>query len=145
MNVVNWSPFYEMDDLFSRYRDYLSATGKNDAVSASRDWRPVADISETESEYLIKAQLPDVDRKDVHVSVDNGRITISGERSMEEEEHDATQHRIESFYGTFSRSFALPNDADEDKISAKAKNGILRVRVPKTKASEPTPLEISVE
>jgi HSP20 family protein len=81
----------------------------------------------------------------VHVSVDGGRVTISGERKMDKEEEDATQHRIESFYGTFSRSFALPSDVDEEKITAKSENGVLKVHLPKTKVTMPKPIEISVK
>ena len=145
MNIVSWSPFREMDDIFNRYRRRISSGGNGESAELNLDWRPTADISETEAEYLIKAELPEVDRKDVHVAVDNGRITISGERKMEEEEKDATQHRIESFYGTFSRSFALPSDVDEDKISAKSKNGILKVHLPKTEVSKPKPVNVPVK
>jgi HSP20 family protein len=109
------------------------------------DWRPIANISETDKEFVIKAELPDVDRKDVHVSVENGRVTIMGERSMDEEDSDATQHRIESLYGSFSRSFVLPDNVDAQKITAKSDKGILKVRLPKTKASEPSTLEIPVK
>ena len=145
MNIVSWTPFREMDDMLNRYRS--SFLGSDDAVTRgiSMDWRPVADISETGQEYLIKAELPEVERKDVHVSVENGRITISGERKMDKEEEDATQHRIESFYGTFSRSFALPPDVDQKNISAKSENGVLKVHLPKTKVTTPKPTEIPIK
>ena len=145
MNIVSWSPFREMDDIFNHYRRFVSSSGDGETRGINLDWRPVADISETEGEYLIKAELPDVDRSDVHVSVDSGRVTISGERKMDKEEEDATQHRIESFYGTFSRSFTLPSDVDEEKISAKSENGMLKVHLPKTKITKPKPVEISVK
>lgn len=145
MNVINWSPFQELDDLFSRYRSHLSASGNGDSSGVAMDWRPIANISETDKEFVIKAELPDVDRKDVHVSVENGRVTIMGERSMDEEDSDATQHRIESFYGSFSRSFVLPDNVDAQNITAKSDKGILKVRLPKTKASEPSTLEIPVK
>jgi HSP20 family protein len=132
-----------MDELFGRYRNLIPANGE--FSRAAKDWRPVANISETGKEFLIKAELPEVDRKDVHVVVEDGRINISGERTMKEEESDATQHRVESFYGTFSRSFALPKNIDEDKIYAKSKDGVLNVHLPKTKVSEPKPIEIEVK
>ncbi len=144
MNIVSWTPFREMDDVFNRYRRLARAGDNGDTVSANMDWRPVADISETEGEYLIKAELPEVERKDVHVSVENGRVTISGDRKMDKEFKDATQHRIESFYGTFSRSFALPTDVDESKISAKSDNGVLKVHLPKTEVDKPRSIEVSV-
>jgi len=135
MNIVSWSPFREMDDIFGRYRRLAgspAANGTEGELATQMDWRPVADISESKKEYVIKAELPEVDRKDVHVSVDGGTVTIRGERKMDKEEKDNTQHRIESFYGTFSRSFALPENADADKISAEAKNGVLKVHIPKS-------------
>jgi HSP20 family protein len=109
------------------------------------DWRPSVDISETKKDYLIKAELPEVEREDVHVSVENGLLTISGERNYEKEEDTETQHRVESMYGRFSRSFTLPTDADDMNISAKSKNGILKVRIPKIKETVAEPVEIAVE
>lgn len=147
MNIVSWSPLREMDDLFGRYRQLVGrmpANGDDGDMRTQMDWRPVADISESKKEYLIKAELPDVERKDVHVSVEDGSVTIRGERKMDKEEEDATQHRVESFYGSFSRSFALPKNVDAEKISAETKNGILKVHLPKTKESKPKTIEVAV-
>ncbi len=144
MNIVNWSPFRDIDEMFSRYRRLMPTNGgKTEGISV--DWQPAADISETKKEYLIKAELPEVERKDVHVAIDNGRITISGERSMDKEEEDATQLRIESFYGTFARSFTLPDDVDESKITAESKDGILKVHLPKSKVTKSTAKEVPIQ
>jgi HSP20 family protein len=145
MNIVTWGPFREMDDIFNRYQSLLNRNNNGESSALSGDWRPAADISETDKEYLIKADLPEVDRKDVHVSVENGSVTISGERTMNNEEKDATQHRIESFYGSFSRSFALPSNVNADKITAKSENGVLKVHLPKVKETRPKPVEIDVK
>jgi HSP20 family protein len=145
MNIISWSPFRDMDDIFNRYRRFASTSGDGDVGKISMDWRPTADICETDTEYLIKAELPEVDCNDVHISVDSGRVTISGERKMDKEEEDAIQHRIESFYGTFSRSFELPGDVDEMKITAKSENGMLKVHLPKTEVSKPKQIEINVK
>lgn len=148
MNIVNWTPFRELDDIFSRYRRLAGPLGSDggEGESAMRiDWRPVADISESKDEYVIKAELPEVERKDVHVSIDGGTVTIRGERKMDKEEKDSTQHRIESFYGTFSRSFALPDNVAADKISAESKNGVLKVHLPKTKEAQPKSIDIAVK
>jgi len=137
-----------MDDLFGRYRQLVGRTpssGDNGETALQVDWRPVADISESKKEYLIKAELPDVEREDVHVSVDGGNVIIRGERKMDKEEEDATQHRIESFYGSFSRTFTLPENVDAEKISAQTKNGVLKVHLPKTKASKPKSIEVAVK
>src|SRR5690349_12774692 len=101
MNIVNWEPFREMDDLFNRY---ARMARHNMFRGETEAWMPSADITETDKEYLIKANLPEVRREDVKVTLDNGAITISGERKREKEEKGESEIRMESFYGTFSRS-----------------------------------------
>lgn len=147
MAIVNWSPFREFEDLFDRYnrvfnRSLLAAAeGENAPVV---QWRPAANISETDKEYLIKAELPEVQKKDVEVTVHEGVITIRGERRFERTDDSERQHRVESFYGSFARSFSLPQDADESKIYAETKDGVLKVHIPKTAQSRPKPIEIQV-
>jgi HSP20 family protein len=132
-----------MEGYFDRYN---RLTGDGNAFEGKNlEWRPSADISESKKHYLIKAVLPEVDKEDVQVSIENGILTISGERRYEKEEESDTQHRIESMYGNFSRSFTLPGDVDEQHISAKTKNGILNVRLPKAKEVEPKSVSISVD
>jgi len=145
MTLVTWSPFREFEDLFNRYnrmprRDVT--TGENGDTTT--DWRPVANISETEKEYLIKAELPEVSRDDIEIKASEGVITIKGERRMEKASDDEMQHRVESFYGSFSRSFSLPADVDEAGISAESKDGVLKVHLPKTEVVEPKAIEIKV-
>ncbi len=146
MTLVNWSPFREFDDLFSRYgrlpRRQLMSGDNGDSEAAA--WRPAANISETEKEYLIKAELPEVSREDVEVSVHDGVITIKGERRMEKTDENETQHRIESFYGSFSRSFSLPADVDENAIQAESKDGVLKVHLPKAEVEQPKAIDIKV-
>ena len=148
MKIVGWTPFTEMENMLGRYRQFPGGVGSfsGDREGAGKfDWRPVADISESKSEYLIKAELPEVDREDVHVSVDGGMVTICGERKMESEDEDATKHRVESFYGTFSRSFSLPDNVDANEITAQSKNGVLKVHLPKTKEVEAKSIKIAVD
>lgn len=147
MTLVSWSPFREFEDLFGRYgslptRRFVSGDDAGERERAS--WRPVANISETEKEYLIKAELPEVSKDDVEVSVNDGVITIKGERRMENTEENETQHRIESFYGSFARSFSLPADVDENTIHAESKDGVLKVHLPKTEVEVPKAIEIKV-
>ena len=147
MTLVSWSPFREFEDLFSRYNRLgggrlLPGEGKQEPAVA--DWRPAADISETGKEYLIKAELPAVKKEDVDVSVHDGVITIKGERRIEKSDEDEKQHRVESFYGSFSRSFSLPADVDESAISAESKDGVLQVHLPKTEVKQPKPIDITV-
>jgi HSP20 family protein len=125
-----------MEDFFQQYSPKLDLRGNSLFDKAGHnivEWSPSADISETKKEYLVKAELPDVDKADIHVSVHEGTLTIEGERKHRTEENDETYHRVESTYGTFSRSFALPDNIDESNIKADNKNRVLRVHLPKTK------------
>src|SRR5690606_26687671 len=108
------------------------------------EWKPLANITETDKEYLIKAELPEVKKEDVKITLEDGVITISGERKKEEEFKDANEIRVESWYGSFSRSFALPDDVDTKAITAESKDGVLKVRVPKaaTPKSEARVIEV---
>ena len=147
MTLVNWSPFREFDDLFSRYgalptRRFLSGNESSERDTAA--WRPVANISETDKEYLIKAELPEVSKDDVEVSVHDGVITLKGERRIENTEENEKQHRIESFYGSFARSFSLPADANEDAIHAESRDGVLKIHIPKAEVEKPKAIDIKV-
>lgn len=146
MNLVNWEPFRDMESFFNRFYDWpgRSARIAGDEGKAF-DWRPRVDISESKKQYVIKAELPEVEKDAVDVSVENGMLTISGERRYEREDESEEQHRIERMYGRFSRSFTLPADADAAAISAKSKNGVLKVIVPKLRETVESPVKISVE
>lgn len=142
MQLTKWQPFQSMDDLFNRYarqfgRGFPSLLDEDG--SGLVEWSPSADISETKKEFLIKAQLPGVDKADVQVTVDDGTLTIKGEHKHEKEEEDETFHRVESFHGTFARTFTLPDNVDQSKIRAESKDGVLKVYLPKTKPSASKP------
>ena len=109
------------------------------------EWTPVADISETDKEFLIKAELPEVKREDVKVTLEEGAITISGERKHEKKQKGENEIRVESFHGTFSRTFALPDNIDAKGIRAETKDGILRVHVPKLEVAKSTATQIDVK
>ncbi len=144
MTLVSWSPLREFEDLFSRHGSFPTRHFTPGSESEQATWRPVANISETEKEYLIKAELPEVSKDDVDVSVNDGVITIKGERRMENTEESETQHRIESFYGSFARSFSLPPDIDERLIQAESKDGVLKVHLPKAEVEKPKSIDIKV-
>lgn len=143
MNITRWEPFREMEDIFRQYSPFFARSLRRSGEDSS--WSPVADISETENEYLIKAELPEVKKEDVQVTLDNGVITIAGERRQEQEQKEANEIRIESFYGTFARSFSLPDNIDAQGIQAETKDGVLKVRIPKTKAAAPKKVAIEVK
>lgn len=143
MNVIRWNPFNELDGFFDRYsRDILSA---REARSGSEPvWRPAASIVENENEYVISADLPAVAREDVNVSVENNVLTIKGERRYEKTAEEETEHRRETYLGVFERCFSLPEDVDTDAISAESRDGVLRVRIPKVKPTQPEVRQITI-
>ena len=121
--LTRWEPLREMEDfqnrlsnLFGRPMRRSNGHGREDITLA--DWTPVADITEDEKEYLIKAELPEMKKEEVKVTVENAVLTISGERKFEKEEKKKKYHRVERGYGTFVRSFTLPEDADANKVKA---------------------------
>ena len=124
MNVVSFNPLREFDDFFTRVTRY---PGDNHNRSA---WSPAVDISETEADYKINVEIPAVASDDVNVTVKEGILTISGERRSEKDETQK-QHRVERRYGRFARTFKLPENADEESISASSRDGILYVVVAK--------------
>ena len=112
---------------------------------ATRPWSPAVDIYETENELVLKADLPDVDLKDIDVRVENQTLSISGERKFEQENTGKGYHRIERSYGSFMRSFAVPNSFDTDKIAADFKNGVLSVTLPKKETAKPRQVKVEVK
>jgi len=108
----------------------------------NRPWTPAVDIYETENDLVVKADLPDVDLKDIDVRVENQTLTIAGERKFEKQDNVAGYHRIERSYGNFTRSFAVPNSFDTEKIAASFKNGVLSVSLPKKEAAKPRQIKI---
>lgn len=148
MTLIRWEPFRELDDAFARFSPLFTRLayprqGRTDAGEMPA-WTPLADISETETDYVIKAELPEVSREDVKVTLEDDVITISGERRKSVEREDEKVHRIESQYGSFSRSFRLPEDADVGAIRAESKDGVLKVRVPKKPATRAKTVEVQV-
>jgi len=111
----------------------------------NRPWSPAVDIYETENELVLKADLPDVDLKDIDVRVENQTLTIAGERKFEQQESGKGFHRIERNYGRFVRSFAVPNAFDTGNIGAGYKNGVLTVTLPKTEAAKPRQIKVEVK
>ncbi len=148
-----WDPFKEMEremqELTNRFSRMLSSSparsiGARESVAVA-DWAPSVDISETDEEYLIKAEIPEVDKKDVRVTVQDGLLSIQGERRQEREEKGKRFHRVERSYGTFLRTFDLPDGVDEDKLRAEFKEGMLLVHLPKTEKARPKAIEVKVE
>jgi HSP20 family protein len=146
MPLIRWDPSREIDDMFERY---TKAVGQPRAgsqeVIATGDWAPRVDIAETDKAFEIKAEIPEVNKEDVKVTVDNGVLTIRGERKQEKEEKGKKFHRVELYYGIFTRSFTLPDNVDETKVTASFKDGMLNLQIPKTEEAKPKAIEVKVE
>lgn len=131
-----------MNRLFEEPFGQLALTGEESLSLAT--WTPRCDIFETDSEVVIKAELPGVKKEDVKVNIENNMLTIQGERKLEEETKQDDYHRIERSYGQFMRSFMLPASVDMSKISAEFKDGVLRVSLPKLEEAKPKAIEVKV-
>lgn len=147
MNLVKWSPFRELEDIqkgLNRFFNELPGRPiENDGLFFT-DWTPVVDVHETEKEYLIKAELPEVKKEDVKVEMIDGVLTIEGERKQEKEEKGKKFHRMERSYGKFVRQFALPSEVESTRIQAEFKDGMLNVHLPKTAQAKPKAIEVKV-
>ena len=151
MTLTRWSPFREMEDLmdrFSRGWGRLPARPRGEGgqeIMTLADWTPTVDISESETEFVIKVELPEVRKEDVKVAVNQGVLTIQGERKMEREEKNKKYHRVERAYGSFARSFTLPDEVEEDSIKARHKDGMLYLHLAKSERAKPKAVEIKVD
>ena len=148
MNLVRWDPFRELEDMSDRLNRMFARpaarpeSGK-EAITVA-DWVPAVDISETDVEYLIKAELPEVKKEDVKVTVQHGVLTIHGERKHEKEEKGKRYHRVERSYGSFTRSFTLPDEVDEAKVRAEFKDGMLHLHLPKSEKAKPKAIDVKL-
>ncbi|MBI3478991.1 MAG: Hsp20/alpha crystallin family protein [Nitrosomonadales bacterium] len=149
MNLVKWDPFRELEDVTDRLNRIFGRSAIRTETSPKMlgmaDWSPSVDISETDTEYLIKGEIPGVKKEDVKVTLEGGMLTLQGERKMEKEEKGKKFHRVECSYGSFMRSFRVPEDADESKVKAEFKDGMISVTLPKTaKAATPKAINVTV-
>jgi HSP20 family protein len=148
MSIVRFDPVREIDRFFAlpfgslmgRWQRPIAETG-----DVESGWTPLLDVSETDTEYLVRADLPAVKKEDVSVTVENDAVTIAGERKFDREEKNERVHRRESFRGQFSRSLSLPDNADANGIRAESKDGVLTVHIPKSKTERSKAIEIKVQ
>jgi len=148
MTLVRWSdPFREFAQLQDRINRVFSNTyGQNDdGLTTSGTWAPPVDIYQNgDHEVVLKAELPDMTREDIDITVDNGTLTIRGEKKFSNEVKEESFHRIERRYGAFSRSFSLPQTVDTGKVGAEYKNGVLTVRLPLREEAKPRQIKVDV-
>lgn len=138
-----WDPFEELDAFRNRL-DRLMARMNPELPANTADWRPVADIVETKDAILVKAELPGVTEKDIHVELEANLLTISGERKEEKETEEKGVHQVERLFGRFVRAFPLPPNVKTDEIKATFADGLLEVSIPKKEESKPKEIKLQI-
>jgi len=149
MAILRWQPFCDLmatERGFDRlFRDaFSSVLPVREGELPTRAWAPAVDICENENNIVLKAELPGVDPKDVEVRVEDNTLYLKGERKFEKDTKEENYHRIERSYGSFARSFALPNSIDAEKVAAEYKDGLLTLTLPKREETKPKTIKINV-
>lgn len=145
MNIVRWDPYRELTSFADRFnRTFgMPATRERDEEMSLGAWMPPVDISEDEDKIRLTTELPGVREDQVSIQMEGGVLTIRGERRFEDEKKGRNFHRVERSYGTFVRSFTLPNNVDREKIRATFTDGILEIEIPKSEDARPRQIKIS--
>lgn len=150
MAIVKWDPFRDLVSIQERmnrlFDETFGKTFRGEGEELARGiWSPAVDIYETDEHIVMKAELPGIDKKDVSIEVKDNMLVLKGERRFEKEIKEENYHRMERAYGSFQRSFTLPNIVEKDKVSAKYKDGILEITLPKIKEAKPKQIKVAVE
>src|SRR6201982_1074345 len=147
--LIRWNQLREMDEAQNRFNRFLGGfpnrigSGETHSLTVA-DWSPEVDISQDDQEYLLKADLPEMKKDDVRVTVEDGILSVSGERKTVKADHKRKFHRIERSFGTFRRSFTLPEDADSTKVTAEFRDGVLKVHLPTTPVARSKATQVKV-
>jgi HSP20 family protein len=145
MNIVRFDPFRELEAMTNRLnRLFDPSVARREDPDAFGGWAPAIDVEETDREYRIKADLPEVTKNDVKVNIEDGVLTIEGERKQEKEEKNRKFHRVERMYGKFVRRLNVPSDVAQEQVAADFANGVLNVRLPKSAAAKPRNVEVKI-
>ena len=144
--LIRWDPFRNVNTLQEQFNRLFESNFSNRGSenTAITTWAPAVDIYETENELVVKADLPDIDEKDLDVRVENNILTIRGERKFEQSVKEDNYLRVERSYGSFSRSFSLPNTVNTEAVKAEYKNGVLTVGLPKRAEAKPKQVKVNV-
>ncbi len=147
--LTRWDPFRELEEVHNRLASVFDSgfprTRDREQSILSTAWAPLVDISEDDKSYQINVELPDMKREDIKVNVENGILTISGERLREKEEDNRKYHRVERAYGSFVRNFTLPQNVDSNKVNATYRDGVLHVSIEKSESARPKAIEVKVD
>ena len=148
MAMIRNDPFRDLlalqNQLFRTFDSAYRGTGREESQSVMATWSPLVDVYEDGEGITLKAELPEVDVKDVDLQVEGNTLTLKGERKLENEDKQEGYHRIERTYGAFSRTFTLPNTVDVEHITAESKDGVLRLFLPKKAETKPRQIKVSV-
>ena len=145
MNIIRFNPFVD-PAASAPFRGFEDAIARLfDAPAASQPWTPAVDIAENDNSLVLKADLPGVDQEGIAISLENGTLTLKGERKFEKKEDKEGYHRIERSYGTFARSFTLPETVDAENVKAEFKNGVLTVTLAKKELAKPRAIKVQVQ
>ncbi len=146
MTLTRYNPFRELDDMMTPLRLFQDSVNRIFSEgAATRPWTPSVDIKETENEITLIADVPGVDQKDLEIKIEDGTLTLKGERKFEEEKKGEGYHRIERGYGSFVRCFSIPDSVDPEKVKATYKNGVLTVTLPKKEVAKPRTVKVTVD
>jgi HSP20 family protein len=146
MALIKYGPFQnDLEDFPAGLRVFQDSLSRLFSEPASRPWSPAVDISETENDLILKADIPDVDPKNVGIQLENGTLTLKGERRFEEQKNGHKGfHRIERSYGSFVRAFSLPDSVDSEKVKADYNNGVLTITLPKKEVAKPKTINVEI-
>ncbi len=143
-SLTRWDPFRNLSSLQEQMNRLFDTTmPRHGDESVLTSWAPAVDIYETENELVLKADLPEINEKDLDVRIENNTLTVRGERKFDREVKEDNYLRVERAYGSFSRSFSLPNTVDSEKIKADYRNGVLTVEMPKRAESKPKQVRVN--
>jgi HSP20 family protein len=144
MSIIKYTPFTDFETFPAGLRVFQDTVNRLFTEPNGRPWVPAVDIRETENDLILKADVPDMDMKDIDVRVENGTLTLRGERKFENETKDGNWHRVERSYGTFQRAFTLPETVDVDSVKADYKNGVLTISIAKKEVAKPRQIKVQV-
>jgi len=143
MALVRYEPINLFDQFNNEINRYFTGTRTQQATGEQRSWLPAVDIREEDSRFVLEADIPGVERKDVDVTLENGVLTIKGERTAQAEETGEDFHRRERVHGTFLRQFSLPDTVNAESINATVKDGVLVIEIPKQARPEPRKITVA--
>jgi len=145
MAIIRWDPFRDIVTLREKmnrlFEDAVTHRGEEKELISS-SWAPAVDIYEDENQLVLSAEVPGIEEKDVEIKIEDSTLIILGERKMQKETKEENYHRIERAYGSFYRSFTLPNYIDQEKIHAEHENGVLKITMPKKPELKPRKVKI---